>query len=62
MVGTMLGAEGRRPLFGISDFYVSSPNGRLYGDGVDVNALNARVFSRNLDRLSRNDLGELTFE
>jgi hypothetical protein len=25
MIGTMLSAEGRRPLFGISNFYVSSP-------------------------------------
>jgi len=62
MIGTMLSAEGRRPLFGISDFYVSSPNGRLFGDGVDVDALNARAFSRDLDRLFGKDLGELTFE
>jgi hypothetical protein len=62
MIGTMLSAEGRRPLFGISDFYVSSPNGRLFGDGVDANALNARAFSRDLDRLFGKDLGELTFE
>ena len=62
MIGTMLSAEGRRPLFVISNFYVSSPNDRLFGDGVDVNALNARAFSRDLDRLFRKDPGELTFE
>jgi len=32
MVGTMLCTEGRRPLFGILNFYVSSPNDRLFGD------------------------------
>ena len=62
MIGTMLSAEGRRPLFGISNFYVSSPNDRLFGEGVDTGALNARAFSRNLDRLFGKDLGDLTFE
>ena len=62
MIGTMLSAEGRRPLFGISNFYVSSPTEQLFGDGVDTKALGARAFSRNLDRLFAKDLGELTFE
>ena len=62
MIGTMLSAEGRRPLFGISNLYVSSPNEKLFGEGVDDTALNARAFSRSLDRLFRKDLGELMFE
>ena len=62
MIGAMLSAEGRRPLFGISNFYVSSPTEQLFGKSVDVSALNARAFSRNLDRLFGKDLGELTFE
>ena len=57
MIGTMLSAEGRRPLFGISNLYISSPNEQLFGRDVDVNALNARAFSRNLDRLFSKDLG-----
>ncbi len=62
MIGTMLSAEGRRPLFEISNFYVSNPTDQLFGKGVDVNALNARAFFKNLDRLFKKDLGELTFE
>lgn len=62
MIGTMLSAEGRRPLFGISNFYLSSPTEQLFGSDADVSALNARAFSRNLDRLFKMDLGELTFE
>ena len=62
MVGQMLSSEGRRALFGLSDFYVQAPTERLFGKDVDINALGATAFSRDLDRLFKKDLGELTYE
>ena len=61
MVGHMLSAEGRRPLFGIQDFFVQTPTQQLFGSKVDIPALGATAFSRNLDRLFAKDLGELTY-
>jgi len=62
MVGQMLSSERRRALFGLNDFYVQTPTERLFGKGVDLKALGATAFSRNLDRLFEKDLGELTYE
>ena len=62
MVGQMLSSERRRALFGLNDFYVQTPTERLFGKGVDLKALGATAFSRNLDRLFEKNLGELTYE
>lgn len=62
MVGQMMSTERRRALFGLNDFYVQAPIGRLFGKNVDLKALGATAFSRNLDRLFKQELGELTFD
>lgn len=62
MIGDMMRNEERRPLFGIADLYATSPTDLLFGKGIDVTALNATAFSRNLDRLFKLDLGQLAYE
>lgn len=57
MVGQMMSTERRRALFGLNDFYVQAPIGRLFGKNVDLKALGATAFSRNLDRLFKQELG-----
>ena len=36
MVGQMMSTERRRALFGLNDFYVQAPIGRLFGKRVDL--------------------------
>ena len=62
MVGQMMSTERRRALFGLNDFYVQAPTEQLFGKSVDLKALEATAFSRNLDRLFKQELGELTFD
>ena len=62
LLGNMMGTMRKNSLYNVANPYLSAPVDLLFGEKVDIPALGGRAFSRNLDRLFRKDLPELTYE
>lgn len=62
LLGNMMGTMRKNSLYNVANPYLSAPVDLLFGEKVDIPSLGGRAFSRNLDRLFRKDLPELTYE
>lgn len=62
MAGALFLGMGRRPMYKLDRDYIQAPIDLMCGEGVTIDNINARAFSRALDDLFRLDLTQLTFD